>query len=345
MAKNKNNPLERELQAFVGKHPDTEMMELLIADLSGVLRGKRIQEDEFASIFKKGFCIPGGTVLLDSVGDVVPGIPFQADDGDPDVNARIVPGTLAPIPWAKKAAAQALFRLYERSGEPFFADPRSVLERAAAPLRKMNLGIVMAVELEFYLLDANSESPTAKVPLVPGIGRPQPGPQVYSPDDLWDIDDFLNELNEVCRAQHIPAGTTSSEFAPGQFEINLHHTDDPVRACDHAVLLKRAIKAVARRHGAVACFMAKPFEEDAARQKRHKLFFPGQGQDGAAAVQRETPPRDWRARENHGGRDRNLRAQRQFIPAAAPGDVCAGRTELGHESQERRDPYPGCGRT
>ncbi|MGH8223217.1 MAG: glutamine synthetase, partial [Woeseiaceae bacterium] len=33
-----------------------------------------------------------------------------------------------------------------------------------------------------------------------------------------------------------------------------------VLACDHAVLLKRAIKACARQHGFVACFMAKPFE-------------------------------------------------------------------------------------
>lgn len=262
-ARNDDKSPGRELDAFLRRHPDTEMMELLIADLPGTLRGKRIQKDEFASIFAKGFCMPGGTVLLDTVGEVIPGIPFQADDGDPDVNATVVPGTLAPIPWAKRPAAQALFRFHERSGEPFFADPRRVLERAAAPVYEMKLSIVMAVELEFYLLDAASEAPAAKVSLVPGIGRPQPGPQVYSPDDLWDIDDFLNELVDTCRAQNIPAGTTTSEFAPGQFEINLHHTDDPVRACDHAVLLKRAVKAVARRHGRVACFMAKPFEEDA----------------------------------------------------------------------------------
>jgi glutamine synthetase len=61
--------------------------------------------------------------------------------------------------------------------------------------------------------------------------------------------------------QHLPATTAHSEFAPGQFEINLHHVDDPVTACDHAVLLKRAIKGVARKHGLAATFMAKPFAE------------------------------------------------------------------------------------
>lgn len=262
MANKRASKLNAELNKFLRKYPGTDVMELLIADLPGVLRGKRIRRKEFAKTFQNGFCLPGGTVLIDTLGDVVNDIPWSAADGDPDVNACLVPGSLAPVPWAKKPSAQAMFRFYTRDGQPFFADPRYVLERAAAPIRKMGLKIVMATELEFYLLDAKTDRPTARVSKVPGIGRPQPGPQVYSPDDLWDIEGFLNDLNDVCAAQNIPAGTTTSEFAPGQFEINLQHVDDPVLACDHGVLLKRAIKAVARQHGFVACFMAKPFEED-----------------------------------------------------------------------------------
>jgi len=262
MARHKPDPLQAELKRFLRKYPDTDVMELLIADLPGVLRGKRIRQHEFTKTFADGFCLPGGTVLIDSTGDVIEGIPWSAEDGDPDINARVVPGSLAPVPWAKRPAAQALFRLYTRDNQPFFADPRQVLERATQPLRKMGLKIVMATELEFYLLDGKADRPTPRVSRVPGIGRPQPGPQVYHPDDLWDIENFLNDLNDVCEAQSIPAGTTTSEFAAGQFEINLQHVDDPVLACDHGVLLKRAIKAVARQHGFVACFMAKPFAED-----------------------------------------------------------------------------------
>ncbi|HEX7061876.1 MAG TPA: glutamine synthetase family protein [Woeseiaceae bacterium] len=238
-------------------------MELLIADLAGVLRGKRIRRDEFAPVFRDGFCLPGGAVLLDTLGEVVPDIRYTAEDGDPDIFATIVPGSLAPVPWAKRPTAQAMFRLHTRDGEPFFADPRHVLERAAQPLRKMKLGIVMAAELEFYLLDGRADRPTARVSRVPGVGRPQVGPQVYHPDDLWDLENFLNDVNDACAAQNIPIGTTTSEFAPGQFEINLHHVADPVLACDHAVLMKRVVKAIARRHGFVACFMAKPFEDTA----------------------------------------------------------------------------------
>ena len=252
-----------ELKAFLKRFPETDVIELLVPDMSGVLRGKRIRRGEFDSIFSGGFCMPGGTVLLDTLGNTVPGIRYSADDGDPDIDACVVPGSLAPVPWAKKTSGQAIFRFFTRDGEPFFADPRSVLERAAAKLGRMTSNIVMAAELEFYLLDARTDRPTPRVSRVPGIGRPQPGPQVYHPDDLWDIDNFLNDLNETCTAQNIPAGTTTSEFAAGQFEINLHHVGDPVLACDHAVLLKRAIKAIARQHGFVACFMAKPFAEDA----------------------------------------------------------------------------------
>lgn len=262
MPAKRQSTASRELKSFMRRHPKTAMMELLIADLPGVLRGKRIRRTEFESIFEKGFALPGGAVLLDTTGDVTPGIAFSANDGDPDTDAKIVAGSLAPMPWASRPSAQAMFRFYSRDGEPFFGDPRYVLERSMEPLRRMRLKIVMAAELEFYLLDGKTNRPTPRTSRVPGIGRPQPGPQVYHTDDLWDIDNFLNDLNDVCELQNIPAGTTTSEFAPGQFEINLHHIDDPVLACDQAVLLKRAIKAVARQHGFVACFMAKPFEED-----------------------------------------------------------------------------------
>ncbi|MEX0709109.1 MAG: glutamine synthetase family protein [Woeseia sp.] len=294
----------RELREFLKRFPDTRTIELLVPDLPGVLRGKRIRPAEFEKTWRDGFYMPGGTVLLDTLGNTVPGIRFTADDGDPDIDARIVPGSLAPVPWSRKPAAQALFRLYERNGEAFFADPRAVLERAALPLQRMKLKIVMATEVEFYLLDARTDRPQAKVSRVPGIGRPQPGPQVYHPDDLWDIENFLDDLHTICEAQSIPAGTTTSEFAPGQFEINLHHVDNPVLACDHAVLLKRAVKAVARQHGFVACFMAKPFAEDSGSglhihmslvDSKGRNYF-SQGKENLA-----TPPYSARLRHAVGG--------------------------------------------
>ena len=109
---------------------------MLVPDVNGVLRGKRVRREEFKSIFGKGFNFPGGTVLLDTLGDCIPDMAWSSDDGDPDADARAVDGSLAPVPWAKRAAGQALFRLYFRDGKPFFADPRHVLENAMRPLQK-----------------------------------------------------------------------------------------------------------------------------------------------------------------------------------------------------------------
>jgi glutamine synthetase len=227
--------------------------------------------------------------MMSSLGEVLPGM-IGDGDGDPDVPCYLVPGSLAPIPWSSRPMLQALFRMYEKDGEPFFGDSRTVLERAMAPIRKMGLGVVMATELEFYLLDANAEGPTQAASKVPGLGRPQPGPQVYHPDDLWDVEQFLNDLYDCCDAQGIPADTATSEFAPAQFEINLQHVDDPVLACDHAVLLKRAVKATAARNGLGATFMAKPFADIAGNglhihvsllDESGANVFAGESRDGA----------------------------------------------------------------
>jgi glutamine synthetase len=157
---------------------------------------------------------------------------------------------------------QAFFRIVAEDGGDFFGDPRTVLETALEPLKKRGIKPVVATELEFYLLDANSDHVRIGAPKVPGTDRPQPGPQVYVPEDLFEVEGFLDDVYDWCAAQNVPAEAAISEYSPGQFEINLHHVDDAVLACDHAVMLKRIIKAAARKHGFIACFMAKPFEED-----------------------------------------------------------------------------------
>jgi len=83
MATRQISKLNAELNRFIKKHPETEVMELLIADLPGVLRCKRIRSKEFAKTFREGFYLPGGAVLIDTIGDVVDGIPWSAADGDP----------------------------------------------------------------------------------------------------------------------------------------------------------------------------------------------------------------------------------------------------------------------
>lgn len=250
-----------ELEKFLHAHPDTQFLELLQPDMLGILRGKRVIRDEFSKPFAGGLNFCGATVLLDARGMTFDRIDNGGRDGDPDAISTAIAGSLAPVPWAHVPTAQVLLEMNDAQGRPFFADPRQVLRRAMQPLRDMGLTAVAATELEFYLLEPDTDRPMPRSGRVPGTKRVQGGPQYGAMEDVEDADPFLAELYAVCRSQNIPAGATLKEFSPGQFEVNLHHVANAELAADHAVLLKRAVKAVARRHGLAASFMAKPFAE------------------------------------------------------------------------------------
>ncbi|MDX1555939.1 MAG: glutamine synthetase family protein [Xanthomonadales bacterium] len=250
---------ETELRTFLEAHPETRFMELLGPDMVGVLRGKRIGRDEFEKVFKNGVNHCGSAVVLDTKGACFEGAGYGWDDGDPDVRAHAVPGTLAPVPWATLPTAQVMLELVELDGSPYFLDPRQVLKRAVQPLYDLGLNPVMATELEFYLVEHDGQKWQPRVSRIPGSDLRQKGLQYAVFEDLDDVDVFLTDLDSICQEQNIPAGAALSEYAPGQFEVNLHHVDDPQLACDHAVLLKRAVKAAARSNDLAATFMAKPF--------------------------------------------------------------------------------------
>jgi glutamine synthetase len=255
--------LKKELEDFLDAHPDTRYLETLIADMNGILRGKRAERQDFYKAYSNGMNMCAATTILDSLGNTFSSIPYGVNDGDPDARGLAVPGSLAPVPWTSVPTAQVLVEMFNIDGTPYPRDPRHVLRAALQPLSDMGLRPVMATELEFYLVEHDGEGFRPKMPSIPGSQLPQPGPQYAMMEDLYEFGQFLADLDEICRAQNIPAGAALSEFSPGQFEVNLHHVDDPVLACDHAVLLKRAVKAAASRNGLGATFMAKPFADTA----------------------------------------------------------------------------------
>jgi len=252
-----------ELEHYLEQHPETRYLEVLAPDICGVLRGKRVERSDFGKLFGKGVNHCGGTTLLNIKGAVPEYVDYGSNDGDPDVRGTAVAGSLAPVPWAAQSSAQCMMSLSTFAGEPYPFDPRNVLKRALQPLLDMGLNPVMATELEFYLVEHDGEQFQPRMPRIPGSALAQDGVQYATFEDLEEVDDFLKDVDAFCGAQNLPASAALSEYAPGQFEINLQHVDDPVLACDHAALLKRAIRAAARRNGLAATFMAKPFQEHA----------------------------------------------------------------------------------
>ena len=281
-----------ELEAFLEKHPQVKMIETLLPDVNGILRGKRIGRDEFETLYKKGLKQCASTPFVDSRGEMAVEIGIGTRDGDPDVMMYPVENTLAVVPWLDSPVAQVFTSLASFEGESHFSDPRHILRKVYERLQESGYSSIVATEFEFYLLEAaNGPVPVAKLGSIPGTDLKQQGLQYSTLEDLWENDAVLMDIHENCEQQGIPVTTALSEFAPGQFEINLHHVEDPVLACDQGAMLKRVIKGTTFRHGLGASFMAKPFKDYAGSGLHiHCSLYNEQGENVFADFDSETKP-------------------------------------------------------
>ncbi|MEL6922035.1 MAG: glutamine synthetase family protein, partial [Pseudomonadota bacterium] len=251
-----------EYQTFMAKNPDLQAVEFLLVDPNGILRGKWAPADSLEKAFTTGINFPLSLHGLDVWGREVPATGLHIESGDVDGFFRAVPGTLKAVPWAGRKTAQVLLRGFTADGDLVRFDCRNALARITKALAKRGQFPVVAFELEFYLLDPDAE----KMHGMPAPVGSSVGPdrqRMYGLDHLDEFTAFFDELRHVADAQDVPIDTIVSEAAPGQFEVNLNHRCDPLRAADDVVMLKRMVIALARKHGLQATFMAKPFIEHA----------------------------------------------------------------------------------
>ncbi len=249
-----------ELSSYLEQYPDTQYIDTLLPDINGILRGKRLPRSAFKKL-EQGCYIPCSVFSLNITGRSIEEAGLGIDIGEPDKRCLPVLGTLAPSASDPQVIAQVLMTMEEDDGTPFPFEPRNQLATLLQRFASMSLQPVVALELEFYLVDPQrTPEGEAQPPLGFISGQRETANQVYSVDGLTDFADFLNDVNSLAQAQGIPVEAAVAEAAPGQFEINLKHTSDPLAACDHAILLKRLIKTVAKRYRYKATFMAKPYE-------------------------------------------------------------------------------------
>lgn len=250
-----------EIDALRRSHPGVRFVDVLLADLCGVPRGKRVTVAELESVYSGGFLLPGSMFALDVLGHTVEQTGLGFDEGDADRACLPIPGTLLPVPWLKDEVAQVQVSMSD-GGAPFYGDPRHVLARVLERFTELRLTPVVAVELEFYLLDLQrTAAGTVQPPRLPQTQRREYRTQINSMSDLNEYSAVLAAIGAACERQQVPAGTALAEYGPGQFEVNLHHAADALRACDEAIRFKRLVRGVALNHGMEATFMPKPYRD------------------------------------------------------------------------------------
>jgi len=253
-----------EVEAFLEAHPEIEAFDIVLHDSNGIGRGKIIRRHELLAFYRSGRHLPFSILGLDICGEDVHETGLIWDQGDGDLRAWPVPGTLSALHGTMPPRGEVLMSLYTLEGAPMTSDPRHALQAQVDAMASEGLFPAGAFELEFFLL-ANERDADGRLRPAADVldGRPSQRTEVYSVDQLHGMLPLMSDIYAGAEKAGIKAETMISEYAPGQYELTLHYRNDVMQAAHDLMRLKRIVRAQARAHGVTACFMAKPFEDHA----------------------------------------------------------------------------------
>ncbi|HEX4359271.1 MAG TPA: glutamine synthetase family protein [Pseudonocardia sp.] len=244
-----------------------ELVRVSFVDQHGLLRGKTVAAAELGSVLRNGLAIVSTLLSKDTSGQTVysafapdggVGIAEMAGAGDmvmvPD------PSTFRVLEWADRTG-WLLCDLHFHNGEPVPLCSRGLLRRAVGRAADLGYTVQTGVELEFHLFRATGAPPGASHPddgpAPAGYELLNDGYQLLSEDRMDALGPIVAELAGQLRRLGVPLRTLEVEFGPSQLEVTLS-PELGVRAADTVILLRAALRQLARRHGYHVTFMCRP---------------------------------------------------------------------------------------
>ena len=249
------------MDKWLRDNPHIKSIRIAASDLNGQPRGKRLPLRFAGKITQDGARFPFSVLNLDIWGDDIAGSPLVFETGDADGVLRPTERGFVPMPWLDSPSALLPVWMFHEDGRPFAGDPRQALNSVLDRYRARGLTPICGLEMEFFLIDDTEDA--LQVPRSPQSGKRRVASETLSLRALDRFDGFFSDLYDACEAMDIPADAATSESGLGQFEINLMHSDDALKAADDAWLFKMLVKGLARTHGFAATFMAKPYPDSA----------------------------------------------------------------------------------
>jgi glutamine synthetase len=254
-------------------------------DLIGVDRGRDVLLEELATAMEHGLAFCRAVYHTSPMGDVVP-VQGGLEAGLPDITVRPDLATLTPLPWEPNAA-WCLGDASTPDGAPAPESPRSVTRRVADRFGQLGYTLVCGPELEFYVCEQGPDGAWRRY--ANDLGN------VYVVGRKGDPQGLLMHMLRQLRDAGLRVTAANHEFSPGQFEINLGHSD-LVDAADRSFRLKSAVQEIARHRDLLATFMAKPFNDEGGSgfhvhlsvndESGSNVFGDPAGEDGLSAVGR-----------------------------------------------------------
>lgn len=242
-----------EILAYVKQHPSGKV-KVAVADIDGVLRGKYIAADKFASVIegRLGFCdVTFGWDMGDVAYDNVKFTGWHT--GYPDAQVQLDPATFRKIPWENDVPF-FLGDFVNEKQEPAYTCPRQLLRKVMADTEQSGYTPYFSQEFEWFNFAETPETASQKnfqqlAPLSPGMFG-------YSILRSTLKNEYMTDLFDLLCRFGIPIEGLHTETGPGVYEAAIKYAG-VLEAADQAVLFKTAVKEIAYKHGIMATFMAK----------------------------------------------------------------------------------------
>ncbi len=230
-------------------------VEIFVADLTGVLRGKIIPCEKF---LLDPVRMPESALAQTVTGEWGEQEDFLDEvEGDmelrPDVDGCFV------VPWAREPTGQIICDAVSNNGSLIRWAPRSILKRVLRNFHREGWQPVVAPELEFYLTSRDNNPDNPLSPPVGRTGKPEFSKQPFSIDALNEFELVIEDIYRFAEAKNLAVDTLVHEEGVAQFEINFKH-GDALEIADQVIMFKRCVREAAIRHNMVATFMAKPIQ-------------------------------------------------------------------------------------
>ncbi|WP_020180377.1 glutamine synthetase [Methylopila sp. M107] len=222
-----------------------------VSDADGVLRGKYMSRDKFASALEKGFGFCDVVLGWDSNDQLYDNTSFTGwHTAYPDAAVKLLPETARDL----TLEGDMIFVLSEFADAAEAVCPRGTLRRVVDRAASHGWDVKAACEFEFFLFEETPHSVRDKGyanlrPMTPGFFG-------YSVLRSGVHAEFYAELLKLGADMRFPIEGLHTETGPGVLEAAIE-VSDALEAADRAALFKTMTKILAQRRGLMASFMAK----------------------------------------------------------------------------------------
>ena len=192
-----------------------EEVEVLVPDMAGIARGKILPAERFVEGMKKnGLRIPEALFVQTVTGDY-PREDTVTDPATSDVYLSPDPDAIRIVPWYPEPTAQVICDAYYFDGNPVAISARQVLKRVVALYAENNWKAVVAPELEFFLVDVNTDPDYPLEPPIGRSGRRETSRQAYGVDAVNEFDPLFEEIYDfLAEGQLLRDGQIPPEWDP-----------------------------------------------------------------------------------------------------------------------------------